>query len=333
MHQAMNAARFSPFLLAAVLLGSSVHAEPSADDKRNANALVLEGRRFLSAGDARNALAQFQAAYAITRAPTTGLDVATAFEALGQLVEARAMVYEVSHLPVQANEPFAYLQARSTAASAVEALDSRIPSLVLRIEGAPKETITVTVDGEKVPAESLTAPYPRNPGKREVVVTAPGYKTARATVDLVEGESKPVEVPIVLEREAVPVKPRPPQPKNEPTPTRSNGLLYAGSAVAGGLAVVALGTFIGAEALYGPAEDRLAGKCESDCKAEFESLTSTQQVLGYTSLVTIIGAGVVGGATLAYWWSGKKSDDGEKGPRGAFVVMPGGGGVFVSGHW
>jgi hypothetical protein len=96
---------------------------------------------------------------------------------------------------------------------------------------------------------------------------------------------------------------------------------------------VSLGTFIGAQALYGPAEDKLDGKCESDCKTEFESLTSTQQALGYTSLITVIGAGVVGGATLACWLSGKKSDEVEKGPRGAFVIMPGGGGVFVSGRW
>lgn len=325
----------TPLLLvsAVLLLGSSVQADPSADYNRNANTLTSEGRSHLKAGDAPAALIKFQAAYAIMRAPTTGLEVATAFEAMGKLVEARAMVYRVSQLPAQPNEPFADKQARATAVSALEALNSRIPSLVLRIEGAPKEVVTATVDGEKVSAESLTAPLPLNPGKHEVVVTAPGYRTARATVELVDGESKPVEVPIGLEREVAPVKPSPPRQQDKPAPTSDNGIVYAGIGVSGALAAVGVGTAIGAWALYGPAEDKLAGKCESNCKAEFESLTSTQQALAYTSMLTFVGAGLVGSATLAYWALGKKSDQAEKGPRGAFVVMPGGGGVFVSGRW
>jgi tetratricopeptide (TPR) repeat protein len=316
----------SPFVLAALLLSSSAHADPSAADQRNANTLVLEGRRLLNAGDAPAALTKFQAAYALMRAPTTGLEVATAFEAMGKLVEARAMVDKVIHLAKQPNEPPTYQQARATAASAIDALSSRIPALVLRIEGAPKEAITATVDGDKISAESLTAPLPLNPGKREVIVTAPGYRTARATVELVEGVSKPVEVPLVLERAAAAVK-------DGETSTRSNELIYAGIAVSGALAVVGLGTAIGAGALYGPAQEKLDGKCELDCKEEFESLTSTQQKLAYTSLFTFIGAGLVGGATVAYWMTGKKSTHVEKSLQSSFVVMPGGGGVFLSGRW
>jgi hypothetical protein len=329
----MNAARFSPFILAALLLGSSVHAEPSVDDKRNANTLTLEGRRLLSAGDARAALAKFQGAHELLRAPTTGLDVATALEALGQLVEAREMVYEVSRLPIQPNEPFAFAQARSNLAAVIDALDSRIPSLVLRIEGAPNDIVVATVDDKKIPAERLTVPLSFNPGTREVVVTAPGYQTARATVKLVEGVTKPVEVPITLEREVVAVKIPLPPPKVEPAPTRNIGLIYAGIGASGALAAVAAGTAIGVGALYGPAEDRLAGECERDCKTEFVRLTSTQQALAYTSIFTLIGAGVVGGATLVYWATGKNSNNTEAGLRGSFVVMPGSGGVFVTGRW
>jgi F0F1-type ATP synthase membrane subunit c/vacuolar-type H+-ATPase subunit K len=202
---------------------------------------------------------------------------------------------------------------------------------VLRIEGAPKEAITATIDNEKVPPEALTAPYPRNPGKREVVVTAPGYKTARATVELVEGESKPVEVVLVLVQEAAPVK-APPLP-HEPEPTRSSALIYLGAGITGTLAVVGVGTMIGVKALYGPAEDKLAGKCDRDCASEFDSLTSIQKALAYTSLFTFIGAGIVGGATLAYGATGKNSDEAEKGPHGAIVVTPGGGSFVVTGRW
>jgi hypothetical protein len=331
LHLAMSTARISSFILAALLLGSSAYAQSSEADKHNASALTLEGQRLLKVGDARAALAKFQAAHEVLRAPTTGLDVAMAYEALGELVEARAMVHEVSQLPAQPNEPFAYKQARATAASAIEALDSRIPSLVLRIEGAPKEAVTATIDNEKVPPEALTAPYPRNPGTREIVATAPGYQTARTTVELVEGESKPVEVVLVLAREVAPVKaPPPPQLL---APTRSSTLIYLGIGVTGTLALVSAGTVIGAVALYGPAEDKLHGPCDSKCQEEFNRLTSTQQALAYTSVFTGIGAGLVGVTTLAYGLTGKTSYDIEKGARGAFVVMPGGGSFVVTGRW
>jgi hypothetical protein len=325
----MNAARFSPFLLAALLLGSSAHAQPSEADKRKASTLTLEGQRLLKGGDPYDiyaALAKFQAAHEILRAPTTALDVATAYEALGQLVEARATVFEVSRLPIQPNEPFAYKQARATAASAVEALDSRIPSLVLRIEGAPKEAITATIDNETVPRESLTAPYPRNPGQREIVVTAPGYKTARATVELEEGESKPVEVPIVLARL--------PQQKEEPTPTRSNALFYTGIAVSGALAMGALGTGIAAAYVEQKGKDDWeAANCAAiltpTCISDFNERARTRALLTHAAVWEAIGAVAVGGGTLAYVLLTKTPADNS--PKQAIWVTPTVGGVVVQG--
>jgi hypothetical protein len=331
---AMIAARFSPFILAALLLGPSVHAEPSATDKRNASTLVLEGRRLLTAGDARAALVKFQSAHDILRAPTTGLDVAAAFEALGQLVEARGMVYEVSQLPAEPNEPFAFKQARADAAAAVEALDSRIPSLVLRIEGAPKEAVTATVDGEKVPVGAMTTLLARNPGKREVVIMAPGYRTARATVELVEGELKPVEVPIVLEREVMPVKAPPPQKKEEPMPTESNGLIYAGIAVSGVLAAVAVGTGIGSALVKQKGKDDWeAAGCPAmptrTCYSNFNEQERLRVLLGNAAVWEAIGAVAVGGGTLAYALLTRTPE--TKSPRQAVWVSPTVGGVVVQG--
>jgi len=330
--------RFSlapPLILsAALLLGSSVHADPSAADKRNASTLALEGRRLLDAGNARAALVRFQDAHKIMRDPTTGLDVAAAFEALGQLVEARAMVYEVSRLPVQPNEPPAFRQARATAASAVEALDSRIPSLMLRIEGAPKEAVTATVDGEKVPAESLTTLLVRNPGKREVVVTAPGYRTARATVELVDGVTKPVEVPLVLEREVVAAGARSPQQKDEPTPIRNSGLIYAGIAVSGALAVVGVGTAIGAVVVENKSVDDwndagCTGNERDECYLHFNEQENERFLLANTAFWTFIGAAVVGGGTLAYALTSKKPE--KTSPKQGVRVEPTMGGIRIRG--
>jgi hypothetical protein len=331
---AMIAARFSPFIIAALLLSSSVHAEPTAADKRNASTLVLEGRRLLNAGDAGAALAKFQAAHDLLRAPTTALDVATAYEALGQLVEARAMVYEITQLPAEPNEPFAFKQARDSAAAAIEALDSRIPALVLQIEGAPKEAVIATVDGEKVPAGSLTTLLARNPGKREVVATAPGYQTARATVELVEGESKPVEVKLVLEREAVPVKAPPPKPKDEPAPTRKKGGIYVGIAVSGAFAAAAVGTGIGAALADKKSKDDWnKANCSAmptiACYSNFNEQENKRFVLGNTAFWMAIGAVAVGGGTLGYALLSDTPRD--KSPKKAVSVSPTLGGVVVQG--
>jgi hypothetical protein len=345
MHKAdaMSAARFAPFLLAALLLGSSAHAEPSAADKRNANTLVLEGHRFLDAGDARAALDKFQAAYAITRNPATGLEVATAFEAMGKLVEARAMVDKVIQLPKQPNEPASFQQARVTAASAVDALSSRIPSLVLRIAGAPKETVTATVDGEKIPANSLTEPFQLNPGKREIVVSAPGYRTAVATVELVEGVVKPVEVPLVLERKVVVVKDRSPQQaaearspqhKDEPTLIKNDVILYTGIAVSGALASVGVGTAIGAAMAEQKSEDDwYAADCTNKptvaCYANFNEQENKRFLLGNTAVWTFIGATAVGAGTVVYALMAKKPEKTLQ--TQAVYVEPTVGGIMVRG--
>jgi hypothetical protein len=333
MHQAMNAARFSPFLFAAILLGSSAHARPSADDKRNANALVLEGQRLLSAGDGPAALAKFQAAYAVMRAPTTGLNVAMAFEAMGKLVEARAMVNTIIRLPQKPDEPASFRQARATAAAAVEALNSRIPSLVLRIEGAPNKFLIAMVDGEKIPPESLTEPLPLNPGKREIVVTASGYQTARATVELVEGVQEPVEVPLVLARD-----PNAPSSEQEDgaAPARNNVLFYTGIALSGALAAVGVGTAIGAALAAQKRYDewdqaRCTAKPTPSCYSNFDQQENKRFLLGNTAAWTFIGAAAAGGGTLAYVLLTKTPADTAS--KQAFWISPTVGGVVVQGRF
>jgi hypothetical protein len=314
-------------ILAAFLLGAPVHAEPSAAEKRDAAALVLEGRRLLNAGDALAALGKFQAAHDILRAPTTGLDVATALEALGQLVEARAMVYIVSKLSAEPNEPFSYRQARSSAAAAIGALDSRIPSLVLHIEGAPKEIVTASVDGKKIPLNSLTEPITRNPGQREVVVSAPGYRTMRTTVELVEGVTMPVEVTLVLT----------PEPeKDASTPPRNNVFVYAGIGVSGALAVLAVGTGIGAAVAKAKGDDDWeAANCSatpkppSSCYSNFDEQEAKRVLLGSTAVWTAVGAVAVGSGTLAYVLLTKAPD--ENPTKQGIWVSPTLGGIVVSG--
>ena len=89
----MASSRIRIALAASVALGLTValglgtaHAEPSAADRQTARTLLIKGRNKLKAGDAEGALADFRAAHAIMHVPPTGLDLARAQVALGQLV-------------------------------------------------------------------------------------------------------------------------------------------------------------------------------------------------------------------------------------------------------
>ncbi|NUQ76065.1 MAG: hypothetical protein HUU21_21200 [Polyangiaceae bacterium] len=255
-----------------------------------------------------------------------------AFEAMGKLVEARAMVVKVGQLPGETIEPWAHKQARASAASAIEALDTRIPSLVLRIQGAPKETVTATVDGFPVPAESLAAPLQFNPGKREVVVTAPGYRTARTTVELVEGVVQPVEVPIALEREAISTASH---QNDDSKPVRNDAIVYAGIGVSGALAVVGVATAIGAAmAEQKSYDDWEQANCTAmptpSCYNNFNEQENKRFLLANTAIWSFIGATVVGTGTLVYALVVKKPEKPSP-QRQAVYVEPAVGGILVRG--
>ncbi|MDC0740699.1 hypothetical protein [Polyangium mundeleinium] len=322
-------------LAAALLLTTQAHAQPSAASRQTARTLLLEGRELLESGDARAALAKFRAAHEIMGVPTTGLDVAKALEALGQLIEARAMAYEVTQMPLPPNAPAAFTNAQAAGEQAVEALDSRIPSLMLRIEGAPREAVRVTVDGETIPAAALTMALARNPGSHEIVMTAPGYRTVRRSVVLKDGVLAAVEVPIVLERDIDITTKVDATTKTEAG--RSKALIYAGVGVAGALAAVGVGTRIASWVVYGKAnaiDPTVCGQKDRlpQCSADFNKYERTRVALNFTSLFTLLGAGVVGGATAAYGLTAGKTP--AKGPTTGFVTFgPGRAEVVVMGVW
>ncbi|MDC3956941.1 PEGA domain-containing protein [Polyangium jinanense] len=123
----------------------------------------------------------------------------------------------------------------------MQALDTRIPSLVLRIEGAPLKSVAVTIDGETILPTLVTMPRALNPGEHEVVVKASGYQTLRKKVTLPEGQGPAVEVPVVMvpERQEVASATRADTSEGAPkwrTYTAIGGL---------GLAVVGLGVGVG----------------------------------------------------------------------------------------
>jgi hypothetical protein len=221
----MRSARVGRVLGSTILLGLSLYfvqspawADPSAADKETARRLMTEGRTRRKANDWKGAAESFLAADAIMHVPTTGLEAARAEIQLGQLVEARDKLLEVVRLPEGDNEPRAFTDARAAAKALSADLTTRIPSITIKLQGAPQgASVKVTVDGVEVPPASLIVPRAVDPGHHTVagrVAEGPPHDSA---VDVAEGETKEVSVDLA----AVPASS--PEPDEAPAATADSG--------------------------------------------------------------------------------------------------------------
>jgi hypothetical protein len=289
-------------LAAQVALGVASFAVPagaqSPGEKETARSLVESGRDKRKSGDRRAALADFQAAHAIMKVPTTGLEVGRTQADLGLLVEARDTLLEVQRSAATRGEPAPYARARAEAKSLASALVSRIPSLKLNVSGGPAgEPVTVTVDDVAVSNEVLAAPYKLNPGKH-VVTARRGSASKRVDVDLPEGETREVTIELSGSTEsapvAQPVSPAPPPTPDAPAETRTNPLVYVGAGLAATGLVVGSITGIMAISSYSDA----APSCSADkkCPPEVHDDIDAGETAGTISTIAFIAAGA-GAAT------------------------------------
>jgi hypothetical protein len=161
-------ARPAAVALALTLLATRAQAEQTDADKQLARELMTQGRAARDAGDAVAALAAFSRAHAIMHVPTTLLETARAHFALGQWLEARAVVQELEAVPSAPGEPPAFARARAEATDLGHDLELRMPTLRLDLNGSPEpETTTITIDG--APRPDCTQACWLNPGKHSIL--------------------------------------------------------------------------------------------------------------------------------------------------------------------
>ncbi|MDC3955534.1 PEGA domain-containing protein [Polyangium jinanense] len=191
--------RVAALLVTATLLAPSLAlaAEPSSADKETARNLMKEGDAKFASKDYAGALKAYQAAHAIMQVPSTGLPLARAQIERGLLVEARDTLLQVSRHPKDANEPAAFVKAREEAADLAQKLATRIPSLVIVVEGVSSDVAAVAVDGASIPSAALSAPRKVNPGSHTVTASASGFHAASATVNVKEGANEKVTLKLV----------------------------------------------------------------------------------------------------------------------------------------
>lgn len=160
---------------------------PSSADRATARTLAQEGYEALRDHDYAKALDRFNRANQLVRAPTLQRDLARAQVGLGRLVDAHETYSAILREGVSEEAPAPWLKAVEDAKTELAALSPRLPWVIISVSGPAHPR--VTIDGAPVPESSLGVKRAADPGRHELRALAPGYYTAKKTVELKEGET------------------------------------------------------------------------------------------------------------------------------------------------
>ncbi len=276
------------------------HADPSAADKETARSLMNEGRTDRDKGDLKGAVKAFAAADALMHVPTTGLELARAQVAVGQLLEGRDTALRVTRIPEKPNEPAPFKAARDAAASLNEELAGRIPSVTIVVKNVPDgATPTVDIDGASVPAEVLGQPRKVDPG-HHVVTAKAGSAEGKQELDIAEKETKDVSIELPAPTPDSETKPAETSASDQAPPSSGGGnklLIWGGFGLAG--AGVIVGSVTGFLALNKANSVKGSSSCQNGgtlCNPSVDGDVSSGKTMALVSTVSFIAAGV--GAAL-----------------------------------
>jgi hypothetical protein len=204
---ASNAPRAGAVALATVVFvlgcacARSVHAEPSANERDTARALMDDADRRRAVGDLYGARERFEAAHAIMHVPTTALELARTQAATAQLIEARATALSGASMPIAVGEPAVFATARAEAAKLATALEPRVPDVAVKSTPLTLEG-RFTIDGLELPRAAQLLPIKLNPGAHVIGLEVNGYAPCTHAITLTEGQH--AEVTLQLQPQAKP---------------------------------------------------------------------------------------------------------------------------------
>jgi hypothetical protein len=178
--------------LALLLLAEGSLAQSSEAERKVARDLGTQGIAAFDQGNYAEAAEKLERAYAVLKAPTLGLWLARALAHGGKLVEASERYQEVVLMPLEADATKQFREAKASAETERAAIEPRIPSITVEIEGAGQDTV-VTGDGKPIKAAMLGVPLPVNPGAHQVEARA-GDRQASQQVTVAEGKHETVKL-------------------------------------------------------------------------------------------------------------------------------------------
>jgi hypothetical protein len=150
------------------------------------------GRAQFEAGSYAEAIDSFSRAQQLVAAPPHLLYLARAQAKLGKLVEAHENYLKITRETLPAKSPKAFLDAESAAERELEAVDARLPSVTIAVQGAPATDVSVQMDGATLSAAMVGIPLPVDPGQHVFEARGASAQSAPVTVTVAEGAKETV---------------------------------------------------------------------------------------------------------------------------------------------
>jgi hypothetical protein len=297
-----------------------------APDMEQAQRLFSEARAAQEQGRTEEACSKYRRSLELAEVANTLFNVARCDEAGGRLATALGRWRRGIALLRDGDERL------PVAVERVAALARRAPHLTLTLSREAPPGARVLADGVEVPPSSLGAPLPFDPGAHALVVEAPGRRSQRLDVRLIEGESQQLTLS-AGPAEAAPAltAPRPTSTAAPPPPPSGDGRRTLGLVIGGvGVAGLAAAGITGGLLLARDAridEQCPDKRCTPEGRAEIDGAGSLLVVNAIAWGVGV--AGVTAGAVLIL------TAPGEPAPQAAVgaAPIPGGGLVSMTGRF
>ena len=228
---------------AALFFAFAVWAAPArADDglvNPTADSLFKAGRELMDENRFAEACAKFEESYRLDASAGTLLNLGRCNEAQGKTATAWSLYKRTITLGNATNKP----RHVTAAQEFMEAVDAKLARVVVTVE-QPVSGLVLTCGTVEIGEASRGLPLPFDPGRYDVVASAPGYEPFKTTVTASEGRTEAVSIPALQKAKTV-VAPDP-KPEPAPLPGGPDGMFFLGVGSAGlGAVGLAIGTAFG----------------------------------------------------------------------------------------
>jgi len=197
-----------PGLVVGVCVFIAAHSAFAQTDLERATArdAANNGRAAFDAGKYEKAIDYLSRAEQLVHSPTHLLFMARAQAKLGRLVAAHETYLKITRENLAANAPKAFVTAQDAAEQEQDALDNRLPSVTVTLQGAiSAPDISVTMDGTALPSAMIGIPLPADPGEHVFKASGPTIASEPVTVRLAEAAKQTVILKLRSTGAAAPV--------------------------------------------------------------------------------------------------------------------------------
>ncbi len=191
-------------LLSMLLWPVAVRAEEEARsaDIAAARELAIEGMKLADAGQCAQAIERLSRAEKLHHAPIVLGRLGECEIVEGKIVDGTEDLRRLLREPLPSNPPPTLTKARERAQVALDGAKPKIAFLSISVR-EPDTDVTVTVDGQLVPAALFDRGRPTDPGEHVVEASAPGYLKNTRQIALGTGEKQELVFKLTADPQAV----------------------------------------------------------------------------------------------------------------------------------